>query len=752
MATEAAPSSAPGAKLKIAKVVEGDIMSLRLIGTIDEDFDGAALAQTVKGTLILDLGEVKRISSFGIREWVDFIKAAEEHTHAIFFIECSPKIIDQFNMVANFGGKGKILSFYAPYRCDYCDDDRRRLVQVDESYELIKAMNLPDVPCDSCGNAEYFDEDPESFFTYLVTQEQVEPDPAVANFLATRLDYRVSDAARRLRVEKVVEEATLIRLAGDLDINFPREKLVEGLEGDVVIDLSGVGRVDDEGAREWTAFSQIASEQCQLYLRDCQPGFVEKAFTPEALAGKVEVLSFFMPYRCESCGYSGAQRVDTKEHYDVLKFATSPEFECPECGAKGPSIASEEFLATLSNLAEPAASKDLLAFADSAMEQLLKPAAAAQPMAMGVPVGEMPTTGRTVGIATVIAVLVSLAVVGVVGWWIYNRLQKEKQILFDEGGRVVEKESGKRTPWFNAWNRKLKQKKIPYGLGDALAVQKDGAMIHVIGYSFATAEKKVAEDRAREAALERLVHYMAESVKAPAWRKAVLRQYAATRKKQLAALADAIRKRDGLATRRARQIIWDHRMDVVAALHATAKAFKKPMETSYFQKLQLREGYRWRFWVRLSISDKDLQALADQYVKPVEVTSQGVTLVSYFPGLAWAYGKLNHGAVVLSVADKSPWLNPGLTPGTLIVTCAEIPIKSPAKFAEVMKDRIEYLKTKGGQLQCVTKSRSETRQVGYAVAKVEQPRPRRVYHGSGSRRHTSGAGASDVNTWDDVTQ
>ena len=107
MATEAAPSSAQGPKLKIAKVVEGDIMSLRLIGTIDEDFDGAALAETVKGTVILDLGEVKRISSFGIREWVDFIKAAEDRAHAIYFIECSPKIIDQFNMWRTSAARGR---------------------------------------------------------------------------------------------------------------------------------------------------------------------------------------------------------------------------------------------------------------------------------------------------------------------------------------------------------------------------------------------------------------------------------------------------------------------------------------------------------------------------------------------------------------------------------------------------------------------------------------------------------------------
>ncbi len=747
MATEAA-TAAQTAKLKVAKIVEGDIQCLRFIGTIDEDFNGADLAEGVKGTLILDLGEVRRISSFGIREWVDFIKAVDEKTHAIYFIECSPKIIDQFNMVGNFGGKGKILSFYAPYRCDYCDDDRRRLVQVDESFELIKNMSLPDVPCDSCGNPEYFDEDPESFFTYLVTQEQVEPDPAVSNFLAAKLDYRVSDAARRLRADKVVEDATFLRLAGDIDINFPREKLAEGLEGDVVIDMSAVGRVDDEGALEWTAFTSLASEQCNLYLRDCQPAFVEKAFTPEALAGKVQVISFFMPFRCESCGYSGAQRVDTAEHYDVLKFATSPEFECPECGTRGPSIASDEFLAQLGNLVKPTASKELIEFAEEANDKLLKPQGGAQPAMMGIPMGEVPTAGRTIGLTTVIAVLVTLAVGGGIAWWVVNRLKKEKEILFDEGGRVVSKE--KKPPWFVAWEKLLKQNKRAYGLADKLAVKKVGHQIHVIGYSFSTPQQGEAESRAREAALERLVHYMAEQVKDKTWRKAVLQQYVGERTKLLKKLADAIKKKDGLATRRARSLLWKHRMAVVAVLKATSKTYKKPAESTYFQKLQLREGYRWRFWVQLTISDKDLAKLAAQYVTPVTVESQKVTLVDYFPGLAWVYDDLKNGAVVLSVDKESKWLNPGLTAGSLLVSCAEIPIKGPAKFQDVVDKQIEFLKTKGGQLQCITKSRGESRQVGYKVAKVEEPRRRVIYRGGGRRRGS--AGASDINTWDDVTQ
>ena len=43
MATEAA-AAAQGGKLRISKIVGGDIMCLRFIGSIDEDFDGANVA------------------------------------------------------------------------------------------------------------------------------------------------------------------------------------------------------------------------------------------------------------------------------------------------------------------------------------------------------------------------------------------------------------------------------------------------------------------------------------------------------------------------------------------------------------------------------------------------------------------------------------------------------------------------------------------------------------------------------------
>ena len=94
------------------------------------------------GTLVLDLGGVKKISSFGIREWVDFVTTSGTKASSLVLIECAPKVVDQLNMVANFAGGGKVFSFYAPFRCDYCDDDRRKLIQTDRDFESIKNKKL----------------------------------------------------------------------------------------------------------------------------------------------------------------------------------------------------------------------------------------------------------------------------------------------------------------------------------------------------------------------------------------------------------------------------------------------------------------------------------------------------------------------------------------------------------------------------------------------------------------------------------
>ncbi|MBP9087119.1 MAG: anti-sigma factor antagonist [Kofleriaceae bacterium] len=133
-----------GAKLTVDKFADGDIVGLRFDGSIDANFEGKKLAASLTAaTLILDLGGVKKISSFGIREWVDFVKTAGEQVQQLILIECTPKVVDQLNIVGNFAGHGRVFSFYAPFHCDYCDSEHRVLLHVDRDRDVIKSMKLP---------------------------------------------------------------------------------------------------------------------------------------------------------------------------------------------------------------------------------------------------------------------------------------------------------------------------------------------------------------------------------------------------------------------------------------------------------------------------------------------------------------------------------------------------------------------------------------------------------------------------------
>ncbi len=103
------PVLPPESKLTIEKFADGPIACLKFSGTIDESFDGKKIAKSVQCEwLVLDLGGVKKISSFGIREWVDFMAAAAKQAKSIIVIECAPKVVDQLNMVANFAGGGQV--------------------------------------------------------------------------------------------------------------------------------------------------------------------------------------------------------------------------------------------------------------------------------------------------------------------------------------------------------------------------------------------------------------------------------------------------------------------------------------------------------------------------------------------------------------------------------------------------------------------------------------------------------------------
>ena len=115
-----------------------------LKGAIDVNAHLEALEATVTAPTWFDLAEVVRINSLGAQQWTHFM-AQIDGVGPHHLKRCSPCIVDQVSMIANFKGSAHIDSVMAPYFCPRCDCER--LVEV----QCGVANHLPTPTCRECG-------------------------------------------------------------------------------------------------------------------------------------------------------------------------------------------------------------------------------------------------------------------------------------------------------------------------------------------------------------------------------------------------------------------------------------------------------------------------------------------------------------------------------------------------------------------------------------------------------------------------
>jgi anti-anti-sigma regulatory factor len=734
-----APAPAPGGgaladgrKLSIEKFADGSITCLKFTGTIDEQFSGKAVAATVKpGTLVLDLGDITKISSFGIREWVDFMNQVGQKVDELYLIELAPKIVDQLNMVANFAGKGRVVSFYAPYRCDYCDDDRRRLLQVETDYEAIKNMKPPVRPCEACGNPEYFDEDPTSFFSHLAQQPKFELDPAVATFLSSKMNYAVAEG-RKIKIEKQIEgRATYVKLIGDLDGSFPRDKLAEGLEGDVIFDLTSVGKIDPAGAAEWRQLmAVIRATTDRIFLVGCPPVFIERLTQADDLGGKAQVLSFAMPYTCSKCATTASQIVDVEQHFDVLKFATPPELKCLDCSGDTVCAASDALLAHLATLPKPAPDSQIRKFIKAAQEKKPeKPKAAADVAA---------AQSRSQNLMMALVGLAALVVIAIAAVAIVKMRSGPSFVKEDveTGGQIVEVSQDKQPAWVEK------------------TVERTRTDVIFVGRSTYVAEKQAGFDEAENAAIENTAQQIAAMlVRNGKWLDNVQPQFQQHRATAMGALEKIVtsERPDPAQLDAAKKAVREGRRRVAAVFRKTAAALLPSQKQFYWQKFATPAGVRYRVAVALTIPNPIFEKLVELYSTQVE--QMGVSVVTYFPSLGWRYD-LEEGVIVTDVKPNSPMRLVGIAPGDIITAVDDIPTKDAKSFSKTVEVRFQIACKEGADMVWKAKRGDGPivdmrARIPAGCGKVATPRP--VYRGPGPgyTPHKAAPSKGGRNIWEE---
>lgn len=168
----------------------GDMSYVKLGGVIDEDNELAGLVEQIPaGTAVIDLGEIERINSCGVRDWVNWLTKIEGNGTRAVLVECSPAIVAQINLVNNFTGNGVVKSFYVPYFCPECDEEKVLLVEASDMGP--PPHEPPTCRCDECDLVMDFDDMPDSYFAFLSNQKKLAEPERVSGELGRGSEKKV---------------------------------------------------------------------------------------------------------------------------------------------------------------------------------------------------------------------------------------------------------------------------------------------------------------------------------------------------------------------------------------------------------------------------------------------------------------------------------------------------------------------------------------------------------------------------------
>ena len=151
--------------LKLTVEMQAQHAVVTLEGQVDETCHLAEELPAPGPTLDLNCAKINRINSTGVKKWMLYLQGIMKKTQ-IRFLEISPAMVEQFNLISNFGANGEVVSILLPYECGKCSQGFSVVKTVPE---LKKAHGeLGKEKCPKCGDLECeFDDLPEEYLQFL---------------------------------------------------------------------------------------------------------------------------------------------------------------------------------------------------------------------------------------------------------------------------------------------------------------------------------------------------------------------------------------------------------------------------------------------------------------------------------------------------------------------------------------------------------------------------------------------------------
>lgn len=199
-------------KFQAAVHQRDDVTYVKLAGVIDEDNELTDLTEKIpSGTVVIDLGEIERINSCGVRDWVNWLGKIEQKGAKVVLVECSPAIVAQINLVNNFTGGGVVKNFFAPYFCPNCDREKVLLIEASELGP--PPHKAPTCRCDECDGVMDFDDMEDSYFAFLSNAKKVADAAKVQKVVS---EFNPSDGEKSKIRSRVGSTATGVGVTSSL--------------------------------------------------------------------------------------------------------------------------------------------------------------------------------------------------------------------------------------------------------------------------------------------------------------------------------------------------------------------------------------------------------------------------------------------------------------------------------------------------------------------------------------------------------
>jgi hypothetical protein len=141
-------------KIEIVPPSDGgdDALQARLIGKIDERFDGREILERAQPgqEVRLRLDGVRSISSLGVRALEQFMHALGNRT--VILEEISAAVANQVTMIPNLLGRASVRSARLPFVCPSCGHEETRSLPYVKDATIIHAPK-----CSQCATKMDFD-------------------------------------------------------------------------------------------------------------------------------------------------------------------------------------------------------------------------------------------------------------------------------------------------------------------------------------------------------------------------------------------------------------------------------------------------------------------------------------------------------------------------------------------------------------------------------------------------------------------